>query len=135
MKIKIMCLLFEPWNKKWKKVRLSQVVNFINIICTSFLCEILLPKITKLCFGFDIFWHHNIDEKSASKMLMKLTPEKQSCYCSLETGLKLGLVFFLKSMPDIFLDNKNILFPVDSKRCGTLVTFSIFQTHTLNLGG
>jgi hypothetical protein len=42
----------------------------------TFCDNILAPKITKLCFGFEIFWRQNIGEKSASKMLMKLTPVK-----------------------------------------------------------
>jgi len=33
-----------------------------------------LPKIAKLCFGFEIFWHQNSGGKSARKMLLKLTP-------------------------------------------------------------
>jgi hypothetical protein len=28
--------------------------NFINILCASFLYEILAPKVTKLCFGFEV---------------------------------------------------------------------------------
>jgi len=40
-----------------------------------FCANIFAPKITKLCFGFAFFWHQNISEKSARKMLMKLTPE------------------------------------------------------------
>jgi len=35
--------------------------------------KILVPKITKLCFGFEIFWRKNIGAKCAQKMLMKLT--------------------------------------------------------------
>jgi hypothetical protein len=34
----------------------------------------LAQKITRLCFGFEIFWRQNIGGKSAPKMLMKLTP-------------------------------------------------------------
>jgi len=58
------------------------VVNFINVLCANFLYEILAPKIynagTKLqsqTFQLCNFWHQNIGEKSARKMLMKLTPE------------------------------------------------------------
>jgi hypothetical protein len=40
----------------------------------AFCANILAPKITKLCFGFEIFWRQNIDEKNVRKMLMKLTP-------------------------------------------------------------
>jgi len=49
-------------------------VDFINILFTHFSCKILAPKITKLCFGFEFFWHQNIGEKSTGKMFMKLTP-------------------------------------------------------------
>jgi len=35
----------------------------------------MAPKITKLCFGFEIFLCQNIDKKSTHKMLMKLTPD------------------------------------------------------------
>ncbi len=50
------------------------VVNFINVLRASFLYEILAPKFTKLCFGFEFFWHQNISKKCAHKILMKLTP-------------------------------------------------------------
>ncbi len=40
----------------------------------AFCAHILGQKITKLCFGFEIFWCKNIGKKSALKMLMKLTP-------------------------------------------------------------
>jgi len=40
----------------------------------AFCAHILGQKITKLCFGFEIFWCKNIGKKSARKMLMKLTP-------------------------------------------------------------
>ncbi len=39
-------------------------VNFINVLRAHFSC---------VCFGLEIFWRHNIGEKSARKMLMKLT--------------------------------------------------------------
>jgi len=39
----------------------------------EFWVDILAPKITKLCFGFDIF-KTKISAKSAHKMLMRLTP-------------------------------------------------------------
>ncbi len=48
-------------------------VNFINVLGTHFLQEILAPKITKLYFGFEIFWRKNIGTKCAHKMLMILT--------------------------------------------------------------
>jgi len=35
--------------------------------------EILTQKITKLCFGFEIFWRLNIGKKIARNVLMKLT--------------------------------------------------------------
>jgi hypothetical protein len=49
-------------------------VDFINIFRQCFSYKLLAPKITKLCFGFDIFWRQNIGKKSERKMLMKLTP-------------------------------------------------------------
>ncbi len=51
------------------------VVNFIN---AHFLCKILAPKITMLCFGFEIFWHQNINKKSKRNMLMKSTQGARS---------------------------------------------------------
>jgi len=39
----------------------------------AFFANILVPKITKLCFGFETFWRQNIGEKNTHKMLMKLT--------------------------------------------------------------
>ncbi len=50
-------------------------VNYINVLCAPFLHKILVPKIKKLCFGFTIFWHKYIGEKSGRKMLMKLTAD------------------------------------------------------------
>jgi hypothetical protein len=49
-------------------------VNFINVLRVRFLSKISAPKITNLCFGFEIFWRQNIGEKRTCKMLMKLTP-------------------------------------------------------------
>jgi len=48
-------------------------VNFINILCAHFLSEVLAPKFTKLCFGFEIFWRKIIGAKCTHKMLTKLT--------------------------------------------------------------
>jgi len=50
---------------------------------SAFCVDILAPKITKLCFGFEIFWRKNIGEKSMFKMLMKLT----LCWMFRATGL------------------------------------------------
>jgi len=41
-----------------------------HFTCT-FCAHILVPKIAKLCFGFEIFWRQNI---GARKMLMKFPP-------------------------------------------------------------
>jgi len=40
----------------------------------AFCANILVQKITKLCFGFKIFCRQNIGAKAAHQMLMKLTP-------------------------------------------------------------
>jgi len=37
--------------------------NFMFVLHPRFWYEILAPKITKLCFGFEIFWHQNIGKK------------------------------------------------------------------------
>jgi len=37
--------------------------TFIQTFCAN----ILAPKITKLCFGFEIFWHQNIGKKARVK--------------------------------------------------------------------
>jgi len=47
--------------------------HFTPAFCTN----TFEPKITKLCFGFEIFWRQNMVKKSARKMLMKLTPEQR----------------------------------------------------------
>jgi len=39
----------------------------------------LAPKITKLCFGFEIVWCQNIVKKSAQKILMKITMHRSLC--------------------------------------------------------
>jgi len=59
-------------------MKLSPGVNFINILCTDFSYEILVPKVTKLAFGFEILAPNILYEKRAHKMLMKLTPGEQS---------------------------------------------------------
>jgi len=50
-------------------------VNFINILLAHFWYEILAPKITNLCFGFEIFAPKILYEKAARKTLMKLTSD------------------------------------------------------------
>jgi len=57
-----------------KTTFLTTGVNFINILCTRFLCESKLSSFYLITFGFAIFWHQNIGKKVLSKMLMKLTP-------------------------------------------------------------
>jgi hypothetical protein len=49
-------------------------VNFINVLHAFF---ILVPKITKLCFGFEIFGAKILYKICVSKTLMKLTPSVQ----------------------------------------------------------
>jgi len=49
-------------------------VNFINVLREHFLYKILAPKITKLCFGFEVLVPKILYEKCACIMLMKLTP-------------------------------------------------------------
>ncbi len=39
-------------------------VNFIKVLSAHFWYEILAPKTTKLCFGFEIFWRKNFVQKS-----------------------------------------------------------------------
>jgi len=53
---------------------LRQGVNFINILRARFSYEILVPKITNLCFGIETFWRQKIVyKKRVCKTLMKLT--------------------------------------------------------------
>jgi len=55
----------------WK---LTPIVNSINVLRTHFSYKILVPKITRLCFGFKFFWRKNIVAKVLHKMSVKLTP-------------------------------------------------------------
>jgi hypothetical protein len=58
-------------------VKLIPEVNFINIFCKRLLYKILVPKITKLCFGFvtiEKLLNSLLYKKAACKMLVKLTP-------------------------------------------------------------
>jgi len=62
-------------------MKLTTVVNFINILGTHFLYKILAPKNYKAEMKLQSqtlqlcnFWRQNIGEKSVRKMLMKLTP-------------------------------------------------------------
>jgi len=43
----------------------------MKVLCTSFL---------SIFFGFEIFWWKNVGAKGLGKMLMKLTPRKQTKY-------------------------------------------------------
>jgi hypothetical protein len=47
-------------------------VNFINNLRLHFLYKILAPPITKLCFGFETFWHQNFVQKAGAKNLDKI---------------------------------------------------------------
>jgi len=70
--------------RKWKKIARLQLaiqlnfvgptagVNFINILCWHFWYESASCSFSLVCFGFVIFW-----QKSAHKMLMKLTTARQ----------------------------------------------------------
>jgi len=41
--------------------------QFHQLLTHTFCADILAPKITKLCFGFEIFWRQNIDKKACIK--------------------------------------------------------------------
>jgi len=41
--------------------------KFINILRAHFFVQNFATKITKLCFGFEIFWHQNIGKKARTK--------------------------------------------------------------------
>jgi len=47
-----------------------QGVNFINVLCAHFLYKILVPKITKLSFGFEAY---NVDEIDSRKKIITIT--------------------------------------------------------------
>jgi len=58
--------------------RLFSKCQFHQHFTPAFCTNILAPKITKLFFGFEIFWRQNICKNSARKMLTKLTLGGQS---------------------------------------------------------
>jgi len=67
-------------------MKLALGVNFINILCVSFLYKSLLWSFSPVTFGFVIFWRQNIAAKVAHKMLMKLTiGVSQFCTLDLKT--------------------------------------------------
>ncbi len=49
-------------------------VNFINLLSARFSSEILVPKTSKLCFGFEIFGTKILCEKRMRKMLQIVKP-------------------------------------------------------------
>ncbi len=49
------CLVSTMWNLSFKTKCFDPGVNFINVLHAHFSYEILAPKITKLCYGFEIF--------------------------------------------------------------------------------
>jgi len=53
-------------------MKLTTVVNFINVLRMHFLYKILVPKITKICFGFETFWCQNTYKKCVRIRLIKL---------------------------------------------------------------
>jgi len=64
-------------------------VNFINVYARVFRTKFWLQKITKLCFGFEIFGAKILYEKQARKTLMKLTLGRSSAKCSESANLSL----------------------------------------------
>jgi len=60
----------------------------LELISSTFYTRILATNITKQCFGFEIFWRQNIDKKRTRKMLMNLTPGKQSAYAHTDRQLQ-----------------------------------------------
>jgi hypothetical protein len=89
------------------KVKLSNLsqpgVNFINIIRMHFSYEILVPKTTKLTFGFEILEPKILYEKRSRIMMMTLTPvvnftsifQPQSSKAPKDNVLTVFLVFAL----------------------------------------
>jgi hypothetical protein len=55
-------------------MKLTPVVNCINILRTHFYMKVLCAAVLYQRFGFEFFWHKNIVKKGESKMLMKLSP-------------------------------------------------------------
>ncbi len=58
-------------------MKLSLGVNFINILRAHFIYEILAPKITKLWFGFEIFWRQNIGKNAPAKCWWNNTSKRE----------------------------------------------------------
>jgi len=54
-------------------VKLTQGVNFINILCAPFCVKVFCAAFLLLHFGFVVFWQKNISTKATCKMLVKLT--------------------------------------------------------------
>jgi len=67
-------------NRPDNRTGLPPRVDFINILLTHFLYKILAPKITKLCFGFEIFGAKVSYQKHAHITLMKLTAVHKMFY-------------------------------------------------------
>jgi len=61
--------------QRLKKKKIGTGVNFINILCASFLYESASRSFSLLHFGFVIFWQKDIGKKIEHKMLMKLTTD------------------------------------------------------------
>ncbi len=54
-------------------VKLTPGINFINILCTTFLYKCVLIGISLVEVGFVTFYRKNNSAKAARKMLLKLT--------------------------------------------------------------
>jgi len=72
--------------------KVSPGVNFIHILCTSFMYESKLSSFSLITFGFAIFWCQKIGKKVAHKMLMKLTLGQNEVSDEIEQLISLRLL-------------------------------------------
>jgi len=92
-------------------MKLTSEINFINILSTQFLYVILAPKITKLCFGFEIFGNKISYKKRTHKTLMKLTPGCRKSDTELTRSLNiLVMLTFAKEFSVVFRANSIVFF-------------------------
>ncbi len=99
--LKLIFFKFQHWILKYVKFLKVNCICHDNIICTHFLYKILVPKITMLCFGFEIFADKILYKKCACKMLMKL----RACHGwwrILNTFLVLELRYFKGNLSNYF---------------------------------
>ncbi len=93
-------------------------MSITSMFYTSiFLYKILAPKITKLCFGFEVLVPKISYKKRARTTLMKLTPGEQCALGDLPVPIRGHVGTVLNGEPHICGGAEDIYSEIDEKAC------------------